>query len=341
MQQFGRALLLALTLLVSLRGGPVPLDGELMAALNSVVSSYLQAPEAEMFEPVHDISPRKPFIFFHVPKAGGSSLRATIYKATLRAKLAAFIPCHGGVPCATYHFPRAVPLGRSVNKAVSITGYKNVSAVSVYAGHFTTAEVSEHQVGTIPVQDFYCMTNFRDPADRLLSNIYYAAERRGKWKDIKHKQCINDVDLSALKEMLDVAVETTYAFTFLSGYRVPIQREGIPAEEVIDVLNATLQHLRKCTPIILEEPMSFKLLSDRYPQLGEYQAFDPQQISNAGHATQSCDKPDAAHAVVLEESVQLERILYTAVRAKIRGRINDVGLTPGVLRQQEKKRKKL
>jgi len=44
-----------------------------------------------------------PFVFYHVPKAAGSSLRQIVSQAVDKHKLPAFIPCYGGLPCEVGH----------------------------------------------------------------------------------------------------------------------------------------------------------------------------------------------------------------------------------------------
>jgi len=61
-----------------------------------------------------------PFYFLHLDKTGGSTIRTFLAAAATRLGLHSFIPCHGGVPCLTFH-PTSLSDGGDVD---------------VFAGHF-------------------------------------------------------------------------------------------------------------------------------------------------------------------------------------------------------------
>ena len=44
-------------------------------------------------------SAERPFIFYHVPRTGGTSLRQVLARAVARWRLPSAIPCHGGLSC--------------------------------------------------------------------------------------------------------------------------------------------------------------------------------------------------------------------------------------------------
>ena len=75
--------------------------------IDESVSEYLAVPNAVMWAKQPEISVQHPLIFFHVRKAGGSSLRLTLADAAQKARLPIYIACtstHGNLPCDTYHF---------------------------------------------------------------------------------------------------------------------------------------------------------------------------------------------------------------------------------------------
>eukprot|EP01034_Spumella_vulgaris_P021621 gene21621-27660_t len=65
-------------------------------------------------------SPTSPFVFLHIEKTGGTTMREFIIESAEALSLKSFVPCHGGVHCVTLELPPADSLGN----------------VSIVAGHF-------------------------------------------------------------------------------------------------------------------------------------------------------------------------------------------------------------
>ncbi|KAH8045275.1 hypothetical protein JL720_16762 [Aureococcus anophagefferens] len=81
-------------------------------------------------------SVRRPFVFYHIDKTAGSSLRAIISDAAARARLPAVIPCYGG-------------------------------AAAVVAGHFSPLGLSKRRVSG--VDERTCLVFLREPVARHAS----------------------------------------------------------------------------------------------------------------------------------------------------------------------------
>jgi len=102
---------------------------------------------------------KRPFIFFHQRKAGGSSVRAMLEKAANQNKLNFWIPCHGGVSCEDTEIPLTLP------------------QKSIYAGHIEWSSFTKHMArltnsrATLnpTQQQFECLTIFREPVSRVQS----------------------------------------------------------------------------------------------------------------------------------------------------------------------------
>ncbi|CAE7947473.1 unnamed protein product, partial [Symbiodinium sp. KB8] len=125
------------------------------------------------------ISKKKPLLFMHQAKSGGTSLREVLYQTSRHHGLSAFIPCNGGVHCQKFDI--------------------NGETAAVYGGHFcwkaTTNNLYRHGV-----RQFSCVTIFREPVARY---YYRLVGQLGK-----APSCISDVPPQKLKSKLidDTAV---------------------------------------------------------------------------------------------------------------------------------------
>ena len=75
-----------------------------LAALNSIVQHYLQLDIQQLWKPVPKVSNDYPFLFFHQRKAGGSSIRETLFDSAKKSQINAFVPCFSAA-CDTYTLP--------------------------------------------------------------------------------------------------------------------------------------------------------------------------------------------------------------------------------------------
>lgn len=113
-------------------------------------------------------SPAAPFVFYHIDKAAGSSLRAIIDAAAAKARLGRVIPCHGGVTCLCAANFRVAPL--------LCPPAGEFAAAAVVAGHFSrqglAGLVGE---GAAPRT---CLILVREPLARHASYYKYYGLRR-------------------------------------------------------------------------------------------------------------------------------------------------------------------
>lgn len=94
-----------------------------------------------------------PFVFYHIARTGGTSLRESISKAASRYALTQIIPCHNGVSCACSSHNMAACAARSFSEA------------AVVAGHFRADQLREEHVSANQT----CFYMLRDPISRLAS----------------------------------------------------------------------------------------------------------------------------------------------------------------------------
>jgi len=296
--------------------------------LNVMLKEFAEFPNKVMWSTVQEISEAHPLFFLHQRKAGGTSLRSTLYNASVLASLSSFIPCFGSVGCFKFGFPT---VGAN-------NGHKAVNG-----GHFPWQEMMDMRHTVLPqkntggLSEMSCVTNFRHPVSRLISCIYYRFRTLNK--------CIMDMTTDELREMFFKVFWHDHTclnepFRILSGIEdeewlnmldeVPLlsdkKDEGITYRRMgfgaAPVLQNTLRHVTRCAPIVTELPESYTLIERRFPRLKN--AFQADYIWTGRKEATKCAPPKNAHLNLLLRYTSLERILYNAVYRKVRHRIIEV-----------------
>ena len=252
-----------------------------------------------------NISVSNPVILFHQRKAGGSSLRNVLFKASKHLNLSHFIPCHGSVPCDTYTFK----------------GSRN----AIYAGHFPIQE-AKHLLRHVPMDDdfsfiqkhnFTCLSNFRDPVDRVESCFYFRFLSRG----IKFR-CISEVPVSTLKEMLLFGVDhygdgcLDEPFRILSGLADKTllrNSNDIRSVEFQIAYKNSLQWIARCIPLLLDDNRSIVVANYFVPQLRPF--ISGIRHENKNHNTK-CPLNDT-HLSLLHSLTEGERLLFKQAKSRL------------------------
>ena len=110
-------------------------------------------------EPLEMPTPMTPFVFFHLRKTGGSSIRDMLYNASHQMNLTSFLPCYGNVSCKTYFLP------------------PDEKIFSLYGGHLFYDDVRntlnlrrEENYSSFPsTNTFSCLTVIRPTVERVFS----------------------------------------------------------------------------------------------------------------------------------------------------------------------------
>ena len=105
---------------------------------------------------------RRPFVFYHIDKTAGSSLRAVISAASARLRLPAVIPCHNRVTCLCGANFRVEPL--------MCPAPADFRDAAVIAGHFSPPGLYRRRYGLRPSA---CLVMLRDPLSRHASFYKY------------------------------------------------------------------------------------------------------------------------------------------------------------------------
>ncbi len=293
-----------------------------LQTINTMVSNFLMYHDDKMWEPVNEVSIDKPFILFHQRKAGGSSLRDTLFDAAHRLKLPEYIPCKYR-DCDIYTFPRD-------------------SLYAVYAGHYKWGAQSDlAKFNKTRRSQFSCATNYRHPISRIESCLYFRFEHTFQGK------CLHDLDLETYHNLLLSVDEfgtscLNEPFRILSGYTdemiIDHLMDGVHSDSerrvhnrrlldysALNVFNLTLQHTLRCTPLLLEFPESYDLMSSRIPSLGNMGGFKSTVWIQVGSKTKKvCGHLQGEQLALTESYAALEVMLYDAVLRKVLRRIADI-----------------
>jgi hypothetical protein len=106
-------------------------------------------------------TPQNPFIFVHIEKTGGTTLREFIYESTMAKGLDYFIPCHGNTHCVTFGIDES-----------SVEGLEKLRNVSVIAGHFEWNEWKKLPAVQGRKTAPPCLLIGRHPVSRAISYFY-------------------------------------------------------------------------------------------------------------------------------------------------------------------------
>lgn len=154
-------------------------------------------------------SPNRPFVFFHMRKGGGSSIRSILWNSARKhaPPLDAWIPCQGGRTCVPFSLPPANVTDRKAVYAGHVNYAHMAQLVRETAGRVSRSSVTTTASfrvrpgnGTGPARvrgDVYqglendradpfggCLTNIRPTVDRVEScwNYRMANTARDEWK---------------------------------------------------------------------------------------------------------------------------------------------------------------
>mmetsp|Transcript_17267 Transcript_17267/g.25800 ORF Transcript_17267/g.25800 Transcript_17267/m.25800 type:complete len:326 (-) Transcript_17267:230-1207(-) len=284
--------------------------------IDDVIQSFNSYPNEDMWSTVPEVSESHPLIFFHQRKSGGTSIRGSLIKAAEKANISYYIPCYAGVSCDTYSIPTKTPF-------------------PIYAGHFSwDVHSTLERLRQNGRHQFSCVTNFREPVSRLTSCLFFRFH-----KELHMHKCVNDIPISVLYKFLNQVDMfgsscRNEPFRILSGNLDEDlldnlqnsrfedgRRRYLLQEQALGIFHATLMHVKKCAPVVLEIPQSVELANRRFPMLESPFGGEKLQV-NQFH--QGCPKASGAHLTALRNISQLESLLYNAVFNKTWTRVREV-----------------
>jgi hypothetical protein len=174
---------------------------------------------------------RHPFIFYHQRKAGGSTLRSLIYKASVSI----------GIP------ERELLIPCKTHNCTMWSWNHNALNLSVVAGHFSVASAwHTHKWGQTHRSNVRCLTNMRDPLERTVSCLFFRfpSLRRDVARGLTLGSGCNN---EAVRMMSGFAVEEV--INSLAFHPDPAF--------VSQLVNRTVTELTRCSLVMLKPPLSF------------------------------------------------------------------------------------
>jgi hypothetical protein len=251
-----------------------PVEATPAVTLRSSIEQQQRAFVSAPLPEINNASASYPLIFFHQAKASGSGVRHALFRVAENTGLAAYIPCHGSVPCLVTHLP---PAATFVD-----------SRPAVIAGHFGFGEtanlprayaVADRFVGKRWSQppahaNFSCFTVFRDPVARLESCYYYRfVYELGIGSISPRHACLSSLSAIEITDLFH-SMRTQWGsgclnepfriFSGISDEEWLAHIDGTRSFQVI--LARTLKNLAKCVPVVLEDARSLQVLQRWLPQ---------------------------------------------------------------------------
>ncbi|CAK0822321.1 unnamed protein product [Prorocentrum cordatum] len=191
------------------------------------------------------------------------------------------------------------------------------SRVAMYGGHVAWLEASRHfalsgkydanGMWTEGVEQFSCITNFREPVSRIQSCYYYRFLKLGA------PHCLGDMGADEMRQFF-LAGRSQFGyscmnepFRMLSGLvDESLFTSDTESHEWDFAFNSTLMNLAHCVPIIISNIFTLDVVASWFPDLINITRFSKVH-ANKGH--KPC-KISERHLEVLADLTRHERRLY-------------------------------
>jgi len=240
----------------------------------------------------------RPFIFFHIPKCGGSTLRKVFNDAAKSIGKRMFAPCYDSVPCPITEDDivgkknnvdieqksacAEVLAGHFTTKLVTVMAHqtrqqqrdvtsstnqcvRNWTSTTTTATTTTTAAIAENSQLIVPTFD--CLVAVREPISRFVSHYYHFIEKDNplysgrRLKDMSMEDLTTIIHGSANNTMLN------YLSSHLSGLVHPEEHPeySFTLQEKIE---AARDFLKQCVVLVMEDwQTSARLVESAVPWL--------------------------------------------------------------------------
>jgi len=155
---------------------------------------YCLAKDSDFRLPViHQLpSPQDRFVFLHVEKSGGSTMRQYIVDSAISHGLNYIVPCFDNVPCDVFELS---------DVRLQNTIPFHITNVSVVAGHFDYSLFSDVSADE-PTPTFSCLLLGRSPIQRIKSYYYHRCYTN---KDcVGYQRPINDLSVDEMHEIMKI-----------------------------------------------------------------------------------------------------------------------------------------
>lgn len=205
-----------------------------------------------------------PFVFFHIPKCGGSTLREELVNAAMSIQKQVFAPCYDSIPCATTE--------EDIFRGNALID-ERATCSDIFAGHFSTGLLStlakgwtedrrqakcgrnltyfpDESVKSSMTSKFRCLIAVREPISRFVSHYYYFIEKENAF--YRGRQ-LKDMSLEELTTIIQRWANNTM-LEYLSAHLPHVFSErrasSLTAQEKV---NEAQKVLEECVIVVTED----------------------------------------------------------------------------------------
>jgi hypothetical protein len=311
--------------------------------LNLEISRYMAIPSSVIWAPVKEISVKNPLIFYHQRKGGGSSIRQTIASVAKSAKFASHIPCASNVPCDYYTIPKSpvyaaygghytwpqrlnienltdsitcvTNFREPVSRIVSCLYYRHMKIIGNNCINSLSLKALEELLWR---RDSYGSSCLNEPF-RILSGMVKSDEELLNHLENNSPQWIGSTDNTSRYLMTGPPLPKASKTSELNT-----RSRLLLHTNATSIFKHTLLHLSKCSPLVLELPLSFDLANHRFTSLwnSSKQLFMSELHSYPTKHHLTCDAPANEHLQMIALFCELETLLYNTIYEKVQSAIN-------------------
>ena len=287
----------------------------------------VEAPKSTI-NPASLPSTKRPFIFFHIPKCGGSTLRDAFVQGGKAVARRTFAPCYDNVPCHT-----------NEDDLVGTDFEEKASKADIFAGHFTTKLLKilntisnsasnnftrNWDLGPSELPPMDCLVSIREPIARFISHYYhFTAKSNPQFQDRK----IRDLTESELAELVSTKSGGNVSVKYLSGHLSHVQPSK-PDDFTWDEKVAAAENmLHRCVIILVEEwDTSARLAEAQIPWLESYlSSAQSRNVAKTRHEKEN--ELFANQMAILKKLLHADLDLYKTAVAIYKRRLRDYGFS--------------
>jgi len=266
---------------------------------------------------------RKPFIFFHIPKCGGTSLKAVLHSSAEAAGVDSLVSCHD-TTCKMSE--KRVRL-----KARDVDLLRKFSCATVFGGHFTTDLLTRlEKLEGAPEMctrgwklggtDYDCLVPIREPIAQFVSNYYQEIYTGKKFEKTRYKnRPLKDLSPEDLESLIrgNNLLNNKIALYLSGNDRHPNRERSRPSYDWTDEMREAEGQLSQCVVTVLEEwESSAKLVGAAVPWM---RGMGEELEGTTLHVAPNRGKHEGIGDLRPESAAALRQLLLADIRLYERG----------------------
>ena len=258
-------------------------------------------------------TPAKPFVFYHLAKAAGSSLREAVFKAARMWHLEATVPCHTlSCNCQEgfmFHNFDKFCKDKQTSKPIDL------SKSAVIAGHFSPRAVLSRR--SLNQSAYTCYTMLRDPVSRAISHFTFFHFGMKKSGNATVERPFSDLSLEEVEAFVK-SVDDRYQADTLGCPHDDVDK--CAKEDATKILDGAKRIVDTCVVGVFEKyEGSLAFLTLVYPWIGNYSDLVSIHDKPTKHIT-SAQLP-AATAALMGRHYDVEFKLHNYTESKLRSQM--------------------